>query len=163
MFATLDTDALFEVDRPAAAGIKRWIASGDALHALCRIIVAVRTGAVGGARLAVPQRLAVEHRQHAGIGSIVVLHRLGLAAHVGVGGPTILRCNFSSKGRAKRQCEKMRYAHDASQSVACGAPFVSPLSCGQNDCKWRPLPARHRREHGLLRNRSIPKSLEMIG
>ena len=36
--------------------------------------------------LRVPQRLAVEHPQHAGIGGVVVLHRAGLARHEVVAG-----------------------------------------------------------------------------
>jgi len=43
------------------------------------IAVASGAGAIRGARLLVPQRLAVEHPQHAGIAGVVVLHRARLA------------------------------------------------------------------------------------
>ena len=41
------------------------------------------------AGLAVPQLLAVEHPQHAGIGGVVVLHRLGVRRHEAVAGPAL--------------------------------------------------------------------------
>ena len=50
------------------------------------VAVAVGAGLVGLAGLALPQRLAVEHPQHAGIGGVVVLHGAGLAAHELVAG-----------------------------------------------------------------------------
>jgi len=46
----------------------------------------------------VPQGLAVEHRQHRRIGGVVVLHRLGFAAHVSIGRATRRRCDLGGEG-----------------------------------------------------------------
>src|SRR5207249_8590874 len=56
-------DALLEVHRPAARRIERRVARRDCLHAFSRITVAIGARAIRGARLLVPQRLAVEHPQ----------------------------------------------------------------------------------------------------
>src|SRR5437899_60845 len=72
-------DALLEIDRPARSGVERGIAGGDAFHGLRRIAVAVRAGLANRPGLLLPQRLAVEDEQHAGIRGVVVLHRARLA------------------------------------------------------------------------------------
>src|SRR2546426_9606048 len=76
-----DIDALLESDRPPPAGVERRMAGGHALHRRPSIAVAVSAGAAGGARLAVPERTALEHPEHARVGGVVVLHRARLAAH----------------------------------------------------------------------------------
>ena len=88
--------------RPEAASIGR-IARRDALHAGLGVAVAVGAGFAGAAGLGAPQRLAVEHRQHAGIAGVVVLHRLVVAAHVLVGRAALVRagCQRPSEGRAR--------------------------------------------------------------
>src|SRR5262249_2504133 len=58
------------------------------LHAGRRVAMTAGARLRAGRRL-VPQRLAVEHRQHAGIGAVVLLHRLGLAAHEGGAGAAV--------------------------------------------------------------------------
>src|SRR5262249_18010668 len=72
-----DVDALLEADRPPTRRIERRVARRHALHARARVAMAVGAGFCRAAGLALPRRLAVEHRQHAGIGSVVVLHRAG--------------------------------------------------------------------------------------
>src|SRR5262249_16125781 len=61
------------------------------------------------AGLALPRRLAVEHRQHAGIGSVVVLHRAGVAAHELVAGLALLERNVCGKGAV--HCARRRADH----------------------------------------------------
>src|SRR5206468_9513552 len=81
-----DVDLLIEVDRAPARSIESRIARRHALHALARLAVAVGAGLAGRADLALPQRLAIEHREGAGIGSVVVLHGARVAAHEVVAG-----------------------------------------------------------------------------
>ncbi len=79
-FAT-GVDPALQVERTLMLGAKGWIARRDALHAGRRILMTVGAGLVGTAGLRAPERFAIEHRQHAGIGGVVLLHRLRLAAH----------------------------------------------------------------------------------
>ncbi len=52
----------------------------------------------GGAGLLAPQRLAVEHGEHGGIGGVVVLDGAGLAAHVVIAGVAFGGRDLSSEG-----------------------------------------------------------------
>src|SRR5262245_25754233 len=83
-------DTLFEVDRPSARRMSRRLARRDALHADARVAVTVGARASCGARLSVPQRLAVEHLEHARIGDVVVLHGTCLAAYELVAGAALV-------------------------------------------------------------------------
>src|SRR5262249_48714439 len=73
------------------------IAGRHGLHALARVAMAVGAGAVRLARLLVPQRLAVEHPERAGVGAVVVLHGTGLGAHELVAGAPIAGRDFGGK------------------------------------------------------------------
>src|SRR5262245_497750 len=89
-------DALLEIHRPSGSGIPGGIARRDTLHARARVAVAAGARLSRRARLAVPQLLAVEQRQHRGVGGVVVLHRAGFRAHELVSGAALrghaLRC-----------------------------------------------------------------------
>ncbi len=91
-------DALLQVQRSAARGIERRVARRDALHARARIAVAIGAGAIRGARLPRPQRLAVEHPKHARIGRVVVLHCARVAAHELVAGAALGERNLGGAG-----------------------------------------------------------------
>src|SRR5262245_40378607 len=61
MLGAADVDALLEIDRAVAGRAERWVARCNPLHADRRILMAIRTRAVGGTGLLIPQRLAVKH------------------------------------------------------------------------------------------------------
>ena len=103
-------DALFEVDRAEARRIIGRIAGGDAAHADPGIAVAIGAGFAVRAFRPAPQRLAVEHPEHAWIGSIVILHRAGLAAH-----EIVTRTPFR-----RRQIGGVRRRHDRQEQEPAG-------------------------------------------
>ena len=82
---------------PAQALHHRPLPVLDPLHAGRRVAVTPGTG-FGARRRVVPQRLAVEHREHAGIGAVVLLHRLSLAGHEGSAGAAVVLGNFGGEG-----------------------------------------------------------------
>src|ERR1700721_1565781 len=94
-------DALLEVD-----GASEWLVIGritrrDAFHAGAGVAMTVGAGLARRACLAVPQRFAIERAQHAGIGGVVVLHRLGVRSHKGVAGPALSLRDFGRNQRTK--------------------------------------------------------------
>ncbi len=102
-------DALLEIDRPAERRAERRIARGDAFHAGRARRHGSRRRTWRRRRLAVPQRLAVEHPQHAGVGGVVVLHRAGLARHEVVAGLALGEGNFGDEaGKAADDRKRMR-------------------------------------------------------
>ena len=84
-----EIDALFEVDGLPEHLVVGRITRRHALHAAARVTVAIGAGLARCACLAIPQRFAVEHPQHAGIGRVVILHRLGIGRHERVTGPAL--------------------------------------------------------------------------
>jgi hypothetical protein len=80
-------DALVERDGARERLIEGGIARGDAPHAAARIAMAIRAGFLRAAGLLRPQRLAVEHEQHARIGGVVILHRPRVGPHERIAGP----------------------------------------------------------------------------
>src|SRR5262249_7646792 len=113
-------DALLEIEQPSLRHVERRIARGDALHARAGVAVAVAAGAGGAARLPAPQRYALEHPQHAGIGAVVVLDPARLAAHEVVAGAAFRAGNLAGEGRrghrARSQHEPDRTQCDAVSS-----------------------------------------------
>ena len=99
-------DALFQVDGTAERLVEGRIAGRDALHAGARVIVAIGTGLGRRADLVLPQRLAVEHPQHAGIGGIVVLHRLGVRRHEAETGASLCLGDFGRQDSRGRDQER---------------------------------------------------------
>src|SRR5579864_3153045 len=87
-------DALFEIDRTTERLVVGRIARRDALHAACGIAMTIGAGLAGRALLLLPQRFAVEHPEHAGVGRLVVLHRPGFRRHEGVAGPALSSRDF---------------------------------------------------------------------
>ena len=99
MVGAAQIDALLQIDGAAERLVEGGIMRGDALHAGARIVVAIGAGLVRGAGLAVPQLLAVEHPQHAGIGGVVVLHRPGFRRHEAVAGAALAWRDFTRQAR----------------------------------------------------------------
>ena len=54
---------------------------GDAAHRPGRVAVAVGAGFVSIPGPSVPKRLPFQDGEHAGVGGVVALHRLGLRSH----------------------------------------------------------------------------------
>ena len=99
-------DALLEIDGARQRLVEGGITRRDALHAGARILVAIGAGLARRAGLAVPQFLAVEHPQHAGICRVVALHRLTVRRHETVAGPALCLRDFSGASRAARDQER---------------------------------------------------------
>ena len=109
MVGAAEIDALLQIDGPAERLVEGGIAGRDALHAGARIVVAVGAGLVRGAGLAFPQRFAVEHPEHAGIGGVVVLHRLGLRRHEAVAGAALGLRDFGGEAAPRDQQHRVSY------------------------------------------------------
>ena len=75
-------DAPRKIKRGTACLIKSGIARRHTAHAGCRITMAIGTGLHGRCRLAVPQRLPIQHPQHARVHTVITLHRLCFGAHI---------------------------------------------------------------------------------
>ena len=108
MLRQLQIDALLDRDGTAERLVEGGIARSDPLHALARIAVAVGAGLAGAAELLVPERFAVEHEQHAGIGGVVVLHRLAVRPHEGIAGSALVRRNFGGEEGGRRSEQRGR-------------------------------------------------------
>ena len=78
--AALD-DAARKIHRALRLGVDGRIARGHTLHALVRIRMAGGAGFLCLASWRIPQCLAFQHRQHAGIGEIISLHGLCIGPH----------------------------------------------------------------------------------
>src|SRR5215211_966923 len=132
LLGAADIDALLEINRPAARRIKGRITRGNAFHARPRVAVAVGARLVGRTRLGVPQRLAVEHPERARVGGVVVLHRLGLAAHEVVSRAALAGGNLGGKCRRRRAgergTEQQERAPDHSTVIVADSVTEKPLS-----------------------------------
>src|SRR5277367_620149 len=87
------------------------------------------------ARLAVPQCLAIQRAQHAGIGGVVILHGLGFRPHEGVTRSTLCGWDFGRDQRPKddagcdqQDCEKYRRPRFHSTVMLADAVSEKPLS-----------------------------------
>src|SRR5207248_1804864 len=83
----------------------------DAFHAPGGIAVAVAAGLLRGACLFLPQRLAVEHPESAGVGAVVVLHGARFRAHEVVAGAPrrsldLRECAFPGEEKNQRDEEQ---------------------------------------------------------
>src|ERR1700722_5280875 len=127
-----EIDALFQVDGAAKRLVESGIAGGDALHAGARVVVAIGAGLAGGACLAPPQRLAVEHPQHAGIGRIVLLHRSRFRRHEAESASPLALRNLARRKRRGGRDQQYRgdYRANRPHSTVIEAEAVSlkPLS-----------------------------------
>src|SRR5260370_13043900 len=123
-------DALLQIDGAAERLVERGIAGSDALHGRAGLAVAVGAGLVGGAYLALPQRIAVEHPEHAGIGGVVLLHRLGVRGQEAVCGGALALRDIRGANSAGRQQGSKGYDPGKSHSTVIEAEAVSekPLS-----------------------------------
>src|ERR1019366_7918364 len=128
-------DALLQIDGTSKRFVEGRIAGRHALHAGPRVVVAIGAGLACGAGLALPQRFAVEHPQHAGIGGIVVLYGLGVRRHEAVAGSALCLRDFGGgEGRgvdiSRDQQRRDGYRTDSPHSTAIEAEAVSekPLS-----------------------------------
>src|SRR5262249_42965399 len=99
LLSPADIDAGLQVNRRGPLGIVGWIARGHTLHGFRRFTVAIGAGAPFRTGLGAPQRLAVEHPQHARIGRVVVLHRPGLSTHLLVGGDALGNWHVGNEDR----------------------------------------------------------------
>ncbi len=119
----------------AALGIVGRVARGDALHALRRIAMAVGARLVRGAGLLAPQRLAVEHGEHGGIGGVVVLDGAGLAAHVVIAGVAVGGRDLGRErgdGGDEEECGERFRGRDKQPSPP------QPLNCHGRACPGHP-------------------------
>src|SRR5262245_59812022 len=73
------------------------VARRHALHAGACVAMAIGAGLIRAAGFAVPEGLAVEHPQHAGIDGVVVLHGARLAPHELVAGLAVGRRDFGER------------------------------------------------------------------
>ena len=103
MVDATEIDALLQIDGPAERLVEGRITRRDTLHAGARFVMAVGAGLVRGALLAFPQRFAIEYPEHAGIGGIVVLHRLGVRRHEAVAGTAFGLRDFGGADCARQQ------------------------------------------------------------
>src|SRR5215467_8709586 len=139
MLGAADVYAFFNVDRSAALGVESRVACGHTFHGIGRLSMAVGAGAPCCPRPRSPGNLTVEHPQHAGIGRIFILHRLGIGAHLRIGRAALVDGNV------------------AGDNWTCGAEECDDDSCGNQD-KSAPLP---RREAGPM-ERSITHSTTIL-
>src|SRR5216683_4399551 len=79
-----EIDARFEIDRVAQLLVEGRIARRHAFHGGAGVAMAIRAGLVRRALFLLPQGFAVEHPEHAGIGGVVILDRLGFRRHEAV-------------------------------------------------------------------------------
>src|SRR5260221_9741582 len=129
MVGAAQVDALLEVDGPAERLVESGIMRRDALHGGTGVAVAIGTGLVRGTNLALPQRFAVEHPEHAGVDGVVVLHCLGVRRHEAVAGAAFGRRNFGGAGGTRHQ-QRRGYGAGQPHSTVIEAEAVSekPLS-----------------------------------
>src|ERR1019366_6463990 len=111
------------------------VARRHALHAGARVMVTIGAGLARGTGLAVPQGFAVEHPQHAGIGGIVILDRLGVGRHEAVAGPVLGWRDFGGgersdgdAGRNQQRRDSYRAGRLHSTEMAADAVSLKPLS-----------------------------------
>ena len=98
---------------------------------LCaRVAVAIGTCLVGRSGLALPQRFAVEHPEHAGIGGVIILHCLGVGTHECVTGAALGLRDLRGDNDARRQQRSHGYEAGKSHSTVMEADAISekPLS-----------------------------------
>jgi ferredoxin--NADP+ reductase len=130
-------DALLEIDRATERLVVGGIAGGDALHAGAGIVVAIGTGVVGGAGLALPQCLAIEHPEHAGIGGVVVLHGLRVGGHEGKPRTALIARDFGGERHHREQndgdCDGGGKSHSTDiEADAFSAKPLSPIHSNSN-------------------------------
>src|SRR6185312_980912 len=131
-------DALLDRDRAAERLVKGGIAHCHALHALPPVAMAVGAGLLGVTGLLVPERFAVEHEQHAGIGGVVVLHRAGIRPHEGIAGAALLPRYFSGteagcRGEQRGRHYRARPVHSTLiEAEAVDAKPLSPIHSNSN-------------------------------
>src|ERR1700676_4678393 len=128
-------DALFQIDRASKHFVVGGIARRHALHARACVIVAIGAGLARRAGLALPQRFAIEHPQHAWIGGVVILDRLGIRRHEGVAGPPLALLNLGGgegRGRYASRDQQRRNDYRAGQfhstEMLAEAISANPLS-----------------------------------
>ena len=96
-------DALAQVDRHAAAAVDGRVARGHAAHRRGGFAMAIEAALAARSRPGAPQAVALGHPQHARVLAVVVLHRAGGRAHVGMarsqGGGGRTRCGCVGAGR----------------------------------------------------------------
>ena len=130
-------DALFEIDRTILLRHHGRIARGYALHAFCRVAVAVGARLMGVARFGVPQRFAVEHDQHGRIGGVVALHGAGVGADEVAVGAALIQGNVrgARDGRCRddQRNDKRRAAHSTLIAAVCTC--VAPCWSVQENAK----------------------------
>src|SRR4051794_38804473 len=90
LLGTAEIDALLDVDRAVLRRREGRIARRDAAHRGGRIAVAVSAGFPRLARLAAPERLAIEHREGRRIRRIIILHGARRGAHAVVAGAALV-------------------------------------------------------------------------
>ena len=94
--------------------------------------MAIRAGLSRNAGLLVPQRLAVEHREHAGIFAVVVLHGAGIGAdEVAVGATLVERhCRRNRDGGdecgKKDKCGQAAHGPSHATVIAAVCTWVWP-------------------------------------
>src|ERR1700687_2377567 len=128
-------DALLQIDGTSKLPVEGGIAGRDAFHAGARVVMTIGAGLTRRSSFAFPHRLAVEHPQHAGIGSIVVLHRLCIRRHEAEAGSAFGLRNVGGGERRGRdigrdQQRRNGYRARKSHSTVMEAEAVSakPLS-----------------------------------
>lgn len=87
--------------------------------------MAVRAGFVGVPGFLGPQRLALDHEQHAGIGAVVVLDRARFGPHEGIAGAACLQRDLAGEqGRGRGEQGRHRYCAPESHSTVIDADAV---------------------------------------
>src|SRR5262245_46456745 len=116
LIAPADVDPLVEVDGPPASCVEGRVPRRDALHAFARVAMAVGASLARGASLALPQRLAIEHPEHARIGGVLILHRSRFRTHELVTGLALAERDFSSEGERGKRDQQYRRTGDGTSS-----------------------------------------------
>src|SRR5205085_6873539 len=92
---------------------------------------------VRGAGLPFPQRFAIEHPEHAGIGGVVVLHHLGFRRHEAEAGAALGLRDFGGdsgrRGQHARDCHGARKIHSTDMDAeAVSEKPLSPIHSNSN-------------------------------
>ena len=101
---------------------------GHLFHANAGVAMAINACAPSSARFALPQSLAIEHRQHAGVGRIVVLHGFCLWTKIGIARTTLIERDFSPRGDDGKNGEQAGNGRRRSQNRSVHSTTIWAVS-----------------------------------